>query len=656
MNKYTQLHIITEAIKEHQLFLYRLISICRRWILAKSDDISSTERLLNLIRKKSGDRKSASYPQALYGKEKKTLSQFFPFGKTITIGVDIHYDDLKLVKIQHTADKNLEMLDYVTVPFGSEISPSSTRFAPFLQQTISDFCGTAARPEIWSIFSSARVEAHYLRIPRVKKTDVASAVFWAYRKKTPFEKKEKIFDFDIIGEIVEQGIPKIEVLAYTAPEPEITGLKNLFTQAGYPLKGISIAPFALQNLFKTKWIKTAEQNVSSLYIGRGWSRIDIFSGGTLVLSRGIKAGMKSMVESIREEIEETQFDSTLEILSSSEETDTSSLFEGSISMSAEDASEIFSAFLDNNFPLPEHLARYQCGKEKIFEMILPAWERLIRQVERTLEYFSQNFEGATVERIFVSGRISSHTGLVNHIGEQLTLPTEAIDPFPRGASISPVIRRPKTVSERDALAPAVGMALSSNEITPNFIYTNKDREQNVRFQIVNKIIIATSAVLILACFGFYLWQSSIIAEKTARNQSVLREVEKNAPFADKSVIVQMVARTIRNGKVLSVYTEKYRSLAAIGGISRNTPPEIKLISITVQNDALPQKGKAAQTPALFLKGVIFGDHLKREAALASYLEKLKGSPLLDKPEVTEKLLKNSAQGELLFFSIRFSLL
>jgi len=325
--------------------------------LAKPDDISSTERLLNLIRKKNSNDKFVPSRRNELGGSRTKIARFFPFGKRETIGVDIHYDDLKLVKIQQSSDKDLELLDYVTVPFEPDMSPSSSRFAQFLKQTLSNFCGATKNPQIWSIFSSARVEAHYLRIPQTKKADTAAAVFWAYRKKSTFEEKEKIFDFDILGEVIEQGVPKIEVLAYTAPEHEIIELKNRFSNAGYPLTGISIAPFALQNLFKTGWIQTKEPNVSSLYIGRSWSRIDIFSGGDLVLSRGIKAGMKSMIESIRAEIEESQFESTLALLESDVES-RSHLFENSMSMSAEDATEIFSAFLNGKYPLEDRLSRY----------------------------------------------------------------------------------------------------------------------------------------------------------------------------------------------------------------------------------------------------------------------------------------------------------
>ena len=91
---------------------------------------------------------------------------------------------------------------------------------------------------------------------------------------------------------------------HTPPfEAEINELKDLFNKAGFPLSGISIVPFAFQSLLRTGRIDTREMHVASLYIGRDWSRIDIFSEGNLMLSRGIKAGVKTMIEALRTEIE-----------------------------------------------------------------------------------------------------------------------------------------------------------------------------------------------------------------------------------------------------------------------------------------------------------------------------------------------------------------
>jgi hypothetical protein len=40
--------------------------------------------------------------------------------------------------------------------------------------------------------------------------------------------------------------------------------------------------------------------LSTLYIDKDWSRIDIFSNGNLVMTRGIRAGINSMIQELME--------------------------------------------------------------------------------------------------------------------------------------------------------------------------------------------------------------------------------------------------------------------------------------------------------------------------------------------------------------------
>jgi Tfp pilus assembly PilM family ATPase len=109
------------------------------------------------------------------------------------------------------------------------------------------------------------------------------------------------------GEVVEQGINKWMTMVYTAPKDEVDELKGLFSQIGLPLSGISITPFAIQNIFKTGWMTSAVEGiVASLFIGNDFSRIDIYAGGKLIMTRGIKAGINSMVETLMERLMEIE--------------------------------------------------------------------------------------------------------------------------------------------------------------------------------------------------------------------------------------------------------------------------------------------------------------------------------------------------------------
>jgi Tfp pilus assembly PilM family ATPase len=627
--------------------------------LSKPEEISSTEKLLDLIRKNSDTDEydaSAGRPGIRRG---ASLSRLVPFGRSLTIGIDIHYDALKLVKVQHVSEKRMELLDHVTVPFQAGLSISDQQFVRLLKKTLAEFCGVKRKVACWCLLSSAGVEAQYLRIPKVAKKQIPKAAFWAYNKKAAFEESEKVFDFEIVGEIIERGMPKYEIFAYTAPVAEIETLRTVFERSGFPLEGISIAPFAFQNLLKTHWLQFEDRIVSCLYVGRTWSRIDIFSNGTLVLSRGIKAGMQSMIEAIREALDESRFDQVLAEIEDpepgAEGTAAGDIFTTPLVVDAEKAASVFHAFLEDRDFLPDPEGGWP-DPDRVFSMIRPALDRLVRQVERTMEHFVRNYESEHVTRILVSGPVSAHDGITGYIGEQLGIPTGAVDPFPPHAPVSSVLRKPDTVAEKDALAPAVGMALSSNTITPNFVFTYKDRGLQENFDRVKRIVMGGCTLLLALCL---LWSFELyneIDKKTERNEAVIRQADLNAPYSDRNMILQMVLKIRQNHAREERYGRSYLSVAAIGELCSLAPEGIRLADVKANFGPLPKKGKPRKPGRILIEGVIEGGRLKQEAELAEYLERLQNSPLFVKPRITAKEVLTINNREVLLFSASASTL
>ena len=276
------------------------------------NDITSTEKLLDIIRGK----KKASQPEAVADKAplpsppKKIKLAFAGkvfIQKSISVGVDIGHDFLRLAKTTRSSDKNWQLLDYQSIPLNRLARKGTPEFLNFLKNEITRFCGIYQKVNIWAIMSAANVNVRHIRIPKVAKNEIENFVFWSIKKETPFNENETLLDIKILEEITDQGVPKWFVMAYTAPNREIEEIKNIFSKIGLPLAGISIVPFAVQNIFRTGWMPALDGTVASLFIGNDFSRIDIYSKGTLVMTRGIKAGINSMVESLLEVLlEQTQ--------------------------------------------------------------------------------------------------------------------------------------------------------------------------------------------------------------------------------------------------------------------------------------------------------------------------------------------------------------
>ena len=624
--------------------------------------MSSTERLLDLIRDDSkpdfnvdsmGSKKSFGH------RIKNIVNNPAAFRKAITIGVDLGHEDIKMIKISRIADQKYEMLEYERIPFTEDVDRQSPQFPQFLRTVLTDFCRNSKNVDIWCTISSARVETRQIRIPKVAPKQIPNSVYWSFKKISSFDETKTIFDFEILGEVEEGDRPKIEVMAYTAPRQEVNELEDIFSRAGYPLKGISIVPFAFQSILRAGLIKTDEPNVSSLYIGRDWSRIDIFSEGNLILSRGIKAGVKTMIEALRTEIEGNLFELSI-AKSPTKDSARIRAIKKKLKNELEQAHLLFFGVIHESGPSGLDDRQQLLKEDKIFKMILPALERLVRQVERTLRHFSLNFDNARVGKVYISSGVNPHQRIVDYIGEELAIPTETLNPFADSPNFISLAPSPDDASEQSSYVPAMGMALSTNDLTPNFLHTYKDKQRDFKTQWLNRGVFAAFVLVILLCAGVSFWQGRQIEDKEYKLMQINRQLENVTLRVDKSLILKLVDETQANRRQIKEVGQKYFGLAVISEITQLTPSSIQLISVTttLADTPVKQKGKSKKSlpKTLVLDGIVSGDRLILEPKLAGYLMELKNSPIFAEPKLSKKAFERYKNKDVLRFTARLKIL
>jgi hypothetical protein len=113
---------------------------------SKKDEISSTEKLLDVIRgdaASSGRPSDISLPPVLPTRQKvrEFLTNLAFFQKRINVGVEIGFSYLALVKIVQLSESRFKLLDYKFIPFKPHIMPHSPGFPEFLRSAVVGFCG-----------------------------------------------------------------------------------------------------------------------------------------------------------------------------------------------------------------------------------------------------------------------------------------------------------------------------------------------------------------------------------------------------------------------------------------------------------------------------------------------------------------------------------
>ena len=628
--------------------------------MAKHGETSSTEKLLDLIRSNNTETENKSntpdFSQST--RVRKSIStKIIPFKKSITVGIDIGHYDLKMVKVTQYSDKRWKLIDFMKIPYEPQITKESLEFPDFLKSSLTKFCGHSKRIKIWTLMSSAHTEIHHLRIPKVGTKEIANAVYWTLKKETSLKENDTIFDFEVHGDVMEKGIPKIAVVACATPKKEVEKVKDLFSKTGFRLSGLSANEFAYQNLFRTKWIPTAEKTISCLSIGEDRSRIDIFTSGNLAFTRSIKFGMNSMIESFIEDFNEKEKGKLLREADMPEWENISAPkgFEKKRPLSIDEARKIILNLSPDQPILTEKNAGFQLKEEEIYEMIIPAVERLIRQIERTFEHYIVTLENENIDKIFISGGINAYKPLIDYISDQLGLTGDIIDSLAPEISFLDGISTPTSVPERIAFAPAVGIALSDNSHTPNLTFTYKDKEKLVSIRQINRGIFAAFILIIAVFMGIFLWQERIKELKKDKISQLHKEISQDTPKVDQETLMLMVSKYKRKQKDLKEYSMKYLGMAIIKDLIMITPSNIRLLSMKANLGGVIEN-KAKDIPkTLEVDGIIVGNRESLESSLAGYIIKLRDSPLFNQLSIIKNDVEAYEERKALHFILNIQL-
>ncbi|MBN2568964.1 MAG: hypothetical protein JXB42_05995 [Deltaproteobacteria bacterium] len=617
---------------------------------------SSTEKLLDIIRnKKNLEDLSESPLSAPSPQSKKTSFLKLPHkGETISVGVDIGYHQLRFIKVVRYDENDWKLLDYSTVPFKPDVVKGTPGFAHFLREELDKFCVSRSGLNLWANMSSARVEVSAVRVPKVARKQIENAVYWTFKKNVSLDDSDTIFDFEIQNEVVESGITKLAAMAYAAPKQEVQETRNLFESAGYPLNGLTIAPFAIQNLFRTDWIPSLEQTVATLYIGRDWSRIDVFSKGVLVMTRGIKAGINSMIKELTE-----WYNERAESLSPEEppvyETQESADADKKFVMETEDARELLFSLSPDSPPSTEIRERFGLDENAIFTRINPALERLVRQVDRTFQHYTVTLGNENVNTIYVSTAQNVYMPIVNYIGNELGIESDILDPLGPENPASGERMSQIPVSDRVSLGPVLGVALSDLSHTPNLLFTYQEKRKQSSVSMVSRGIFAALAVVVACCIGVLLLMGHAADQKRAVIAQLQQQLNKSAPLSDE--VLSYVTSTVKeNQSRLKSYSHRYLGMAAISELTALTPSNIHLLRISADMGLSSTEKDKNTSGGLTVEGIVSGDIKTLEASLVEYMLKLQSSPMFNQAKVNNSKMETSEDGEMLRFTLNVKLI
>ncbi|MGB5216798.1 MAG: hypothetical protein WBN66_00735 [Smithella sp.] len=608
-------------------------------------DINSTEKLLNVIRGKDEESFSAlgqrrTSPTSTNKSHNFKLSSpgIFSNKAKYTVGVDIGGENICLVKSTRHSDNDYLLVDKKIIKLDAGISVHSSEFKNFLKSSMMNFCGNVADCDIWTNISTEQVSVNFLKIPRVPKKQLEKVIFWTAKKEGLIDEENHIFDFEMQGEVIEQGNTKYSVMFYTAQKAEVQKIKSLFSDLGIALAGITIVPFAVQNIFRSKLMPATEEIFASLFIGDNSSRIDVYNKENLVMTRGIKTGSgSSMVEAIVSCVSDKA---------------------GGAKLDNNEARKILSSIGCESEKLKDADWCKYFTKEEIIKMIFPVWERLARQLDLTLK--TSLIGNQKIEKLYILSSVNIDKSFLNYMTDQLSTQTEFFDPFKQNNLSSSAASL--SLYDKMLISPALGFSLSDNSRTPNAIYTYQEKNKESNSRKIDRVVLMAFLAALALCLGTLIYQGSKLSILKKDKVIAEKELSLYRPLLSKEKVQVAVNEVKLNQNIAHQYTQKYLKVVAIGEIAELTPQNVRLINLKMsdvnaaaQDEAnkMPQE-KSDQTPKetpdnVLIEGVITGSRDALESNLTQYVARLDNSPIFHKVSVKKKEIVKFKKDEVIHF-------
>lgn len=260
---------------------------------------SATQKLLEHIRSTpQKDDASASFAPPLQIPPAAPLRPLFGKERSV-VGIDVGKGRICLVQRRAGSTPILEAIQSFSIP--ETMDWETPGLADRIREALSAFLPHGGRDaDIWVRLPDGQDELRHYRIPKVSPKDRdAIAKMAAIREKT-FDEAENIFDYRVDAEVLDKGVPRLPVTAMIANKGAVNTVRHTLAAAGVSPAGITSGNIYAQNLFASGWLSSPWEHFAFADIGEDSTRIEIFSGTNITLSRTIKTGLRSLVTALQE--------------------------------------------------------------------------------------------------------------------------------------------------------------------------------------------------------------------------------------------------------------------------------------------------------------------------------------------------------------------
>lgn len=323
-----------------------------------------------------------------------------------------------------------------------------------IQQALSQ-AGINAKNSVSSVGGESII-VRYVQLPDMPENELKGAIRWEAEDYIPFPLDEVNLDSMILGKSEVGGAKKIDVLLVAAKKELVAEHVSVLRTVGLTPSIIDVDSFAFLNSFEANYMPSASEVVALLDIGAELTNINIYLGGVSRFSRDIaiagdtiNAGIQQRLGCSIQRAEELKIKEGAPAAAASDEPESEEL--GG------------SALLDTIRGTVERITGEDLAEDSpeyvTSQVIRSVLINIVNEVKRSIQFFENQPNGQTVQRVAVGGGTSMLPNLDRFLEQELGLPVEMIDPLRNIGISGSTLDKNRLDRVRNMLGVSVGLGL-----------------------------------------------------------------------------------------------------------------------------------------------------------------------------------------------------
>ncbi len=450
-----------------------------------------------------------------------------------------------------------------------------------------------------SIISGTDLNVRCISLPSMPQRELREAVKWEVGKYLSFPAEEAKIEYWELGQTKSDGTEQVHLLVSALRKAEMHRLTALLKKAGIQSPLFIPIAEALWNVFQRTKEDISQEIVGLIDLGATRTYILIIRGGILQFIREIPLGGGHITEAI------------VEVINPDEKS----------SVATYEAAER----MKEKWGIPEGVASNGevngVSPERVFVAMRPILEKLLTEIDRSFEFYKQQYNESTLERVFLCGGTAKLANLKEYLASGLGLPVEG---FQSLFEVS-YDGDGKMRGLNPELTAAFGAALEKRSKWHRGIRSIRDLRRKI---ILMPLMVVLGMTVLMGMYWSVDNRYRNLRRAVEKKKILLTQLETQMGQIDA-----LREKREKLKKELSLYPiyhlkqPPYPDILA--AISHLIPGNVTLNLLLLNEEPGVEEEKEGKGYRLKIRGVIFGEGPNRIATMARLMASLEKSPFFE---------------------------